>query len=272
MTEAEQLRREKEHQEDLAKLRGLRPMDDDFMRCIFRDNEPLAQFVLRIILEKPDLIVDKVETQRDVKRLAGARSVSFDVYATDSENKKYDVEIQRADKGAGKHRARYHSSAMDVDNLKVGQIFSELPESYTVFITENDQFKDGKPFHRIERIDLDGEGTPLFNDGEHILYVNGAYRGDSDIGKLMHDFNCWNPDDMNYAEMKEVTRFYKEDPKGVAIVCRAFEETRREGAFQQAVETANRMIAPGKLTLEEIAEYTGLSLEKVQELAGAKTA
>lgn len=79
----DQERQYRERQEDLAKLRGLRPLDDDFMRCIFRDNKPLAQLVLRIILEKPDLIVERVETQRDAKRLAGARSVSFDVYATD---------------------------------------------------------------------------------------------------------------------------------------------------------------------------------------------
>ena len=49
MAETDLERKERERQEDLAKLRGLRPMDDDFMRCLFRDNEPLAQFVLRII-------------------------------------------------------------------------------------------------------------------------------------------------------------------------------------------------------------------------------
>lgn len=43
-----QERKAREMQEDLAKLRGLRPIDDDFMRCIFRDNKPLAQLVLRI--------------------------------------------------------------------------------------------------------------------------------------------------------------------------------------------------------------------------------
>lgn len=31
------------------------------------------------------------------------------------------------------------------------------------------------------------------------------------------------------------------------------------------------MIEKGKLSLEEIAEYTELSIEKVQELAGVKT-
>ena len=62
-----------------------------------------------------------------------------------------------------------------------------------------------------------------------ILYVNGQYRGDSAIGRLMHDFSCWNPDDMNYDLLKETTRYYKEDPKGVAIMCEAFEEVRNEG-------------------------------------------
>ena len=53
--ETEAQRKEREHQEDLQRLRGLRPIDDDFMRCIFRDNIPLVQKVLRIIINKPDL-------------------------------------------------------------------------------------------------------------------------------------------------------------------------------------------------------------------------
>jgi len=82
------LLREKEHQEDLAKLRGLRPIDDDFMRCIFRENKPLAQLVLRILTGKNDLIVESLETQADFKRLVGGRSIMLDAYATDSESKK----------------------------------------------------------------------------------------------------------------------------------------------------------------------------------------
>jgi predicted HTH domain antitoxin len=38
------------------------------------------------------------------------------------------------------------------------------------------------------------------------------------------------------------------------------------------IENAQRMIKDGELTLEKIAEYSGLSLEKVRELAGNKTA
>ena len=268
MVETDQQRRDRERQEDLEKLKGLRPIDDDFMRCIFRDNIPLAQLVLRIVTGKMDLVVDDLTTQKDMKRLVGARSIMLDAYASDSESKKYDLEVQRADRGADKHRARYHSSALDIENLDAGQYFDELPETYTIFITENDVFGDGKPFHRIERVDLDSEGNILFGDGEHILYVNGAYRGDTEIGKLMHDFGCSDPEDMNYELMKETTRYYKENPEGVKIVCMAFEESRNE----RAVWIAQNLIEAGKMTLEEIAKACGLSIDKVRELADKKSA
>ena len=54
--------KERERQEDLARLRGLRPIDDDFMRCIFRDNIPLAQMVLRIVTGISDLKIIRLET------------------------------------------------------------------------------------------------------------------------------------------------------------------------------------------------------------------
>ncbi len=59
MMESIEERKLRERQEDLARLRGLRPIDDDFMRCIFRDNIPLAQLVLRIIIGREDLIITR---------------------------------------------------------------------------------------------------------------------------------------------------------------------------------------------------------------------
>ena len=92
--------RERKHQEDLQRLRGLRPIDDDFMRCLFKDNIPLVEMVLRILTGKRDLVITACQTQKDMKRLAGARSICLDAYGVDSQGKRYDLEIQRADKGA----------------------------------------------------------------------------------------------------------------------------------------------------------------------------
>ena len=73
------------------------------------------------------------------------------------------------------------------------------------------------PFYSIERINV--SLNEPFEDGEHILYVNGAYRGDDEIGKLMHDFSCSNPDDMIDGDMAEVARYYKENEEGCKRSC-----------------------------------------------------
>ncbi|WP_331490443.1 PD-(D/E)XK nuclease family transposase [Sporofaciens musculi] len=259
-----------QHQKDLQRLAQLRPIDDDFMRCLLKDNIPLAEFVLRIITGKKDLIITDCEIQRDMKRLAGARSICLDAYGTDSDGKKYDLEIQKAGDGADPHRARYHSSVLDVENLHSGQEFKELPDTYTIFITEKDFYGMGEPVYPIERMNL-ASGMP-FADGEHILYVNGEYRGDSDLGKLMHDFSCTKADDMNFELMAESTRYLKEDPKGVSMMCKIMEDMRNETLKESAVNTARRMIIDGILTLEKISEYAGLSLDEVKKLQAEKNA
>ena len=95
MSETEQQIREREYEANLQKLQDLRPIDDEFMRCMFKDNIPLVELVLRIITGKKDLVITNCETQADMKRLAGARSLCLDAYGEDSIGKKYDIEVQK---------------------------------------------------------------------------------------------------------------------------------------------------------------------------------
>jgi hypothetical protein len=220
------LLQERYHEEDLQRLRGFRPIDDTFMRCLFRDNLPLAQFVLRIITGKPDLILTREETQKDLNRLLGARSLCLDVHGVDSEDREYDIEVQRADRGARPERARYHSAAMDIEALDAGQEFEALPETYTIFVTENDFFGTGAGLYPIERMNMVTNAP--FNDREHILYVNGQYHGDDELGWLMHDFLCNDPNEMHYELLAVRSRYFKEDPKGVSEMCKAMEDMRNE--------------------------------------------
>lgn len=266
LNETLEQKKERQHQMNLQRLRGLRPMDDDFMRCIFRNNIPLAQKVLRILTGKNDLIITELETQADLKRLVGARSLCLDAIGTDEEGKKYDLEIQRSDAGAGAKRARYHASAMDVDNLEAKQNFEDLPEIYVIFVTENDIYGKGKPFYRIERMNLDADIS--FDDGEHILYINGTYRGDDEIGNLMHDFCCSNPNDMKDKDMADITRYYKETEEGVSAVCRVMEDMVNEAKLDNSREIAENLLKLGSVSHEDIAKATGLSLEEVKKIAG----
>lgn len=261
MQETAAQRRERHHQEDLQRLRGFRPIDDTFMRGLFKDNIPLAELVLRIIVGKPDLTLTKCETQADLKRVTGARSICLDAYATDSTGRKYDIEIQRSDHGADPHRARYHSSAMDVDNLDKDQDYRELPDTYVIFITEKDYYRAGKPVYVIQNMNLTLDRP--FNDGAHIQYVNGEYRGESDIGKLMHDFNCTNADDMNFALMAERTRYLKENPKGVSNMCKAMEDLRNESRKEMAIEMAQSLYEQG-VSIEQIAKASKVDVDTVK--------
>ncbi len=224
-TEEERIK-EQEHQKDLERLRNFRPMDDYFIRAMLKDNIELAQFILRIVTGIKSLILTSCETQADIKRVTGAKSVCLDAYGTDDAGKKYDLEIQRDDEGADPHRARYHSSSMDIENLDEGQDFRELPDTYTIFITESDFFGMGEPFYVIRRVN-ETLGQP-FNDGTTILYINGEYRGNDDIGNLMHDFSCSKAEEMIFPLMAGRTRYLKKTTEGVTTVCKDLEDMRNQ--------------------------------------------
>ena len=126
----------------------------------------------------------------------------------------------------------------------------------------------GLPIYSIERCIM--ETGELFGDGEHIKYVNGKYRGQSQLGRLMHDFSCTNASDMYYKTLAERVRFYKEDKEGVEIMCKAMEdmrnETYREATRDNMVKVAARMLEENKNTIEEIVKISGLTADEINQL------
>ena len=90
---------EQKHEEMLHRIRGLCLLDDNFITKCFEENNEATELVLRIVLEKMDIQVRKVITQYSMKNIKG-RSVRLGIYATVSHGKKYNIEIQRVEKGA----------------------------------------------------------------------------------------------------------------------------------------------------------------------------
>ncbi|MCR5669332.1 MAG: Rpn family recombination-promoting nuclease/putative transposase [Lachnospiraceae bacterium] len=122
---------EKQHKEDLQRLRGLRLIDDDFMNDCFNDNIEGTERLLRIILNRQDIHVKSVTKQKQMKNLIG-RDICLDIDAIDDLGAEYDIEVQRADKGADRKRARFHSSILDAHMLKSGEDFSNLSETFVI--------------------------------------------------------------------------------------------------------------------------------------------
>lgn len=87
----------------------------------------------------------------------------------------------------------------------------------------------------------------------------------------MHDFNCKNANDMVNPLLADEVRYLKETEGGRSQMSRILEEMRNEVAekatHNTAVNTALKLLARGRDSIEEIAEITGLSLEEVQKLA-----
>lgn len=148
-----------------------------------------------------------------------------------------------------------------------------------IFITENDIYGAGCPLYHVERIVQETQRP--FDDGAHILYVNGANRDDTPLGRLMQDFFCERPEQMNYAELAKRADYFKAEAEGVNAMCELMEkfgekkleegrlEGRAEGRIEAARRTATALLALGKLTLSQIAEATELSQEEVKRLAGS---
>ena len=184
--------------------------------------------MLKIILKKDDIQVISVVGQRELQSpVVGGRDIRLDILAKDSAGKHYNVEVQKKPEGAHIRRARFNSSMMDSRMLKAGQDFSELQDSYMVFITQTDIFGHGIPIYTINR--HFEEIDDIFDDGSHIVYVNGNYKGDDTVGRLMHDFGCKESKDMYYPELAKGVKHFKEEG-GRERMCEAVENYAKQKA------------------------------------------
>ncbi len=263
---------ERKRKEPLEAVGKLSLMDDNLMTLVFDRNIEAAELLLNVILERSDLKVLEVAGQREYKNpMPGGRSITIDIYAEDRDGKNYDIEVQRSSAGADVRRARFHSSMIDTKMLKAGQEFKEIHESYVIFITASDVLGAGRSLYHVNRM-IEETGT-YFGDGSHIIYVNGSYKDDNDpVGRLMHDFRCLSSEDMFYSVLARQVRYFKETEGGQEIMCQVFEELAEKRVIEEKKESARRMIARGKLTVEEIAEDVGLPIEIVRDLAGLQLA
>ena len=242
-------------QRDLERIAKLRLIDDDFLSVCMENNIKGAQLILRIILDDDSIVVKRVETQKEYKNLS-EHSFCFDVYAEDGNDRHIEAEVQRKSDGAVPERAACHSGVLDANSIpKNEKDYRKKAETFTIFITERDILGGNLPIYHIDRVikELDNKS---FGDKSHIIYVNGAYKGDpaTPLARLVHDLFCADPDDMNYEELAERARYYKKDSKGVEAMCEIWEDVRQEGIERGMVEA-----------IKNLMQTTGWAIEKVME-------
>lgn len=128
-----------------------------------------------------------------------------------------------------------------------------------IFIYRHDKFKKGLPVYHIDRyIRETGE---IFEDGSHIVYVNGNYKGDDEIGQLMSDFHQVDPDNMHYKELSQGVKHFKEVEEGRDSMCEAVQEYAKEYADQRAIDTTINIV-------KNVIKNTNCTLDQALDVAG----
>lgn len=210
-------------------------MTDRFMTMAF--DKPVAQHILSVIMGK-NLIVKSVKSQ-PVEDNFFSRSCRFDVLAEDSNGKIYNIEVQNSNEGAVPRRARYNCEKLDELVIRKGMAYNDYPETYVIFITQNDVLGDGLPIYHIRRhIEENGK---LFDDGQQIIYVNGENTDTSTaLGQLMAD--------MQQKDAAKISNKILADKMNILKKRRTFETMCREIEKLTADVTAE---VAAKVTAEE---------------------
>ena len=249
------------------------------MRILFRKNTSLVQRILNIVFQTKDIEIERLDTQVDLIKSHDAKSIRPDVLAIDKNKNYYDIEIQRDSKEASSKRCRYYTSILDVEFMKPGMDYEKLPKIYMIFITEKDYYQKGRGIYKIQK-GIENHPDLKYEDEVYILYINGQYTGEDELGYLMHDFNCSDYKDMILEEMRESVKKLKTNENEVENMCQIMEDLVENGRLQglnegilqgnlkgkleKSISTAHNLYEMG-LGLDQIAKALDSDINQVKE-------
>ena len=264
--------------------------DDGMFQAVLRNKEICAELVERLLHIKVGHI-EYPELEKPIKPFYTTKGVRLDVYLKD-EDKIIDVEMQSYPQEALGKRTRYYQSMIDMDSLMKGQDYTELKESYVLFICKNDPFfKDnekknpyGLPCYTFQNICKENAIVNLNDKSLKVIYNASAYSQEKDekIKAFLHYISTNEPGEDDFSnrlsdlvEIIKDNEIFRSDYAAMNLHDRDImrlakkegrEEGLKDGAQQKAIETATNMLND-KIPVENIARYVNLPLEKVEELA-----
>ena len=256
---------------------------DNFMFAKVMEEPELCKSVLEILLGIKIGKLSYPEPEKTIQTAPDARGIRLDVHTADGKHE-FDIEMQTTLYKDLRKRSRYYQSLMDVDYLLKGNTYSKLKENIVIFICLGDLFKQGLPVYTFENTCRENNSVKLEDKTLKVFY------------------NCSKWMDIGSKEQAEFLKFLltdnaesslckklKEREKRIKMTARAYKEymdyceitqgyynTGKEDGYKQGVEdgeerakleAARNMLSKNLLSLEDISEYTGLSLETVQQLA-----
>lgn len=272
---------------------------DNFIFCkVMSTNPDLCRHLLELLLGIEIERIELVTAERTAEIDFGSKGVRFDVYVRDGTGRCFDLEMQTVTRRDLAKRARYYQGVMDIDSLERGGLYTHLKENYVIFLCMDDVFGLGLPVYTFENVCAESPGTRL-GDGTHKVFFN-AREYDRMPGKELREFFRYvyesaPPGSEFVSDIDSRVRLAKSDAdsrryimtweqelalarediaeeerlKAEAAVKEAERKTRIETeqktARETRIETGKRFLAMG-LSLEQVAQGTGLSVGQVMEL------
>ena len=258
--------------------------DDGMFQAVLREPEICAELVERLLHIKVKN-VEYPELEKQIAPYYTTKGVRLDVYLKD-QDKIIDIEIQSYPQEALGKRTRYYQSMIDIDSLMKGQDYSELKDSYILFICKEDPFKndDDKPFglpcYSFKNICEENENVKLNDKSIKVIYNASAYNEEKDekVKNLLHFISTNEPGKDDFSKrLSSLVEKIKENEKFRSeyvamnlhdrdIQRAAKREGIAEGKIAQAIESAKILLQEGD-SPEKIARCVGLPLEEIQKMA-----
>ena len=139
---------------------------------IMYERKDLCKELLELILQKKIERIEYVTYERVIEMRPDSRGVRLDVYTKDEEQNSYDIEMQVRDYSNLPRRSRYYHSMIDLDLLEKSEDFSQLRDSYVIFICKRSPGKEYTLPINTFLYQIQENPKQLMNDGSCTVFVN----------------------------------------------------------------------------------------------------
>ncbi len=261
------------------KIEDLTFIDDGMFQAVMHQpgiSEKIIEDLLHVKVGK----IVYPELEKEIAPFYTTKGVRLDVYLKD-ENRIIDVEMQTYKQDSIGKRTRYYQSMIDIDSLMKGQDYSELLDSYVLFICTSDPFQKDKntgyglPCYTFKNTCVENANVSLDDKSIKVIYNASAYEAVQD--EKIRDFlqfvhtNDAHINDFTQELSKTVAKLkeddiFRRDYAAMNLHDRDIKKAaKEEGIRQKAIEAAINFLNEGD-NPEKISRCIGLPLEKVLEL------
>lgn len=144
--------------------------------------------VLSIIFGREIPLLEKNETEKELRISPEARSVRMDVFSMDMEKTVYNTEMQKQRRADLSRRSRYYQSLTDISLLDPGiPDYSTLNDSYIIMITPFDLFGCGKYQYTFRSV-CEEEPQCILEDGATRIFLNTRGRNEDEVSAELVQF------------------------------------------------------------------------------------